>query len=76
MELWIRSQSKSKLEKVEYLDITKYGEGEYEIESNTTSLGTYETEERALEILDEIQSAMITLAINGDCVYIYEMPKE
>ena len=66
MELWIRSQSKHVLKKVEELFIsqnylTKY----YQIYSGFSGMviGTYETEERAKEILDEIQSKMKNLVI-------------
>ncbi len=97
MELWIRSQDKMKLVKVDYTEynysrttninsanidyhkiITFYGD-------NCITLGTYKTKERALEVLDEIQSLIET---NFECCYnkkvdayfdcndVYEMPEE
>ena len=57
MELWIRSQDKIKLVKVNYIYImesnghfTMYGET---IDSSPI-IGTYKSKERALEVLDEI----------------------
>ncbi len=66
MELWIRSQDKSSLMKVNKLTFginiddepTIYG---YERYDNYERLGTYKTKERALEVLDEIQKI-----INGE----------
>ena len=67
MELWIRSQDKKVLKKIndieiDYLDFEKYhyvkdieSKGEYSIRGNGETLGQYETEERALEVLNEIQ---------------------
>ena len=66
MELWIRSQDKSNLKKVNNIyveEITKdydswvgniYSQP-YVITSDEGNLGFYATKERALEILDEIQ---------------------
>ena len=65
MELWIRSQNKNKLCKAINLCIkthTAYGNyGSYEqiaIYNDNIVLGDY-TKERALEILDEIQKAIL-----------------
>ena len=58
MELWIRSQNKDKLFKINGVDITKMNDNSYEITGYTTYdiyLGKYKTIERALEVLDEIQ---------------------
>ena len=66
MELWIRSQDKSNLKKVNNIyveEITKdydswvgniYSQP-YVITSDEGNLGFYATKERALEVLDEIQ---------------------
>lgn len=61
MELWIRSQDKIKLVKVNYVYImesnnhfTIYGET---IDSSPI-IGTYKIKERALEVLDEIQKLL------------------
>jgi len=61
MELWIRSQDKTTLIKVTKLcfewnidnEPTIYG---YEKYDNYERLGVYKTKERALEVLDEIQT--------------------
>ncbi|MCI9434063.1 MAG: hypothetical protein HFI86_02140 [Bacilli bacterium] len=90
MNLWIRSQDKRALKKVDDLYINLLGclakEDElYWITDKNIKLGGYKTEKRALEVLDEIQSA---IEYKGDCYYkkeedalcniygVYEMPKE
>ena len=70
MELWIRSQDKENLIKVIDIKIKemenrtyKYGDigksKEFAIVSNNIILGYYETKARALEVLDEIQFAIL-----------------
>lgn len=56
MELWIRSQDRTTLIKPDRLDID-YSSGLYSIKSDGfgTLLANYKSEERALEVLDEIQ---------------------
>lgn len=99
MELWIRSQDKKDLINVsEYLSIeeTNFSEDiEYVknpnkrpffIECSNCILGFYATEERALEVLDEIQHKINLINLGHDFgspmidlnnpTYIYEMPKE
>ena len=58
MELWIRSQDKMKLIRIIDLGIFEEQEGYtiYYDDSIDNMLGTYATKERALEVLDEIQS--------------------
>ena len=58
MELWIRSQDRKKLIKVDEVKIETVKEGNTFIYSHATDLGTYETKERALEVLDEIQNML------------------
>ena len=61
MELWIRSQDKKTLKLADNLDIysIKDEEGiDFFIEESGTTLGCYKTEERALEVLDEIQTIL------------------
>ena len=64
MELWIRTQDKMRLVKPNRLaikgDSRTIGEGDYYIYESQNSLryGTYTTKERALEVLDEIQSLL------------------
>lgn len=61
MDLWIRSQSKEKLVKIENIYISdEIRDGRAIMGCNSAfinqDLGTYATKERALEVLDEIQS--------------------
>lgn len=63
MNLWIRSQDKRNLKKINteiYIkEGTLYAEGDvYFIVSSGTELGEYKTKERALEVLDEIQKKL------------------
>lgn len=62
MELWIRSQDKNSLMKVESLYSDIFQEEDfwkiYNV-SDDTVLGSYKTKKRALEVLDEIQSIII-----------------
>lgn len=91
MELWVRSQDKKRLMKVNGLHyvecgntyiINGYGTNEYD----NYDIGIYETKERALEVMDEIQEAQlgnyhyrcpsnVKVSNNGNMI-IYEMPKE
>lgn len=106
MELWIRSQDKEDLIKVDNLglayrekynfmdkigDIYNYCICQF-IDDYHVKLGTYKTKERALEILDEIQSKIEDLYALENCSLkknscierslvmhnfnIYQMPKE
>ena len=88
MDLWIRSQDKMKLVNNCNLYISNEIRNEYVIEDLSNKylkLGTYQTKERALEVLDEIQSHLNTmLSINiapPEYVktivnFVYEMPLE
>lgn len=88
MELWIRSQNRSQLTKITGLllldkEIRGFTNTEYFYE-----LGIYKTEERALEVLDEIQkllmpiaeykleSPALTIKYENIDKIVYEMPKE
>ena len=62
MELWIRSQNKGDLLKVEALGQTNGIIKGYFLTGNCI-LGKYETGERALEVLDEIQRILIPKGI-------------
>ena len=59
MELWIRSQDKECLMKVDRIDYD-YSDHTHRIMANgyETLIGLYETKERAIEILNEIQGLM------------------
>lgn len=61
MDLWIRSQDKSSLYKVTaiYIEKKEYGQKHHYIfTKNEDCLGMYKTEERALQVLDEIQGIL------------------
>jgi glutamate dehydrogenase/leucine dehydrogenase len=74
MELWIRSQNKGALIKVEMLGNTDGVIKSY-LGQNQTILGEYKSNKRAVEVLDEIQKVISTYNTeNGN--YIYEMPQE
>ena len=91
MELWVRSQDKRILQKVDniFLDANYENKRISTYDDNNTELGTYKTKERAIKILDELQDFMINYAcvkkINrlGEeidlipkPILIYNMPKE
>lgn len=92
MDLWVRSQNKYRLLKVESLQIIYNQEDNelpYYINSSYELLGSYKTKERALEILDDIEGAILKGAfakkINGlgeaidlipNNLFVYQMPKE
>ena len=88
MELWVRSQDRECLMKINRVDYD-LSNSEHRIMVNgyETLVGHYETKERALEVLDEIHQRLIdlqTLEITPDFYKVckrnldnvYEMPKE
>lgn len=86
MDLWIRSQDKMDLVKVRDVGINynyknqiianyapelyKNG-GEYYV-----LLGTYDSKERALEVLDKIQDLLQNVYIPNSNRIVYQMPEE
>ena len=86
MELWIRSQDRRNLIKTERLYVSGTNDEYYIGDSLIGHIGIYKTEERALEVLDEIQRLITDLqymsyAIPNDKFTgyrpnVYEMPKE
>lgn len=72
MELWIRTQKRDNLIKVDWLKMEEtpdgYGYKEYYIYyRNERLLGIYKSKERALEVLDEIQNIIkIKFALQFD----------
>lgn len=88
MELWIRSTAKTNLIKVRFLTIIEgkeiYDKKCWEYKGYTIAnifndkyeiLGTYNSKERALEVLNKIQKAISTYNTeNGN--YVYEMPPD
>ena len=87
MELWIRTQDKECLMKVDRIDYD-YSAHTHRIMANgyETLIGLYETKERALEVLDEIQNKIDLINLGHDFgspmidlknpTYIYQMPTE
>lgn len=81
MNLWIRSQDKLKLVKVNYVYVIENKINSFSIYGETIDsgpiIGTYKTKERALEVLDEIQKLLKTAELNDDInVIVYKMPKK
>lgn len=96
MDLWIRSQDRKVLTKVNDVEMDVYDFKRKVIKCNLGTclndshvLGTYESEERSLEVLDEIQNILKNnqygYKVNGlgekvdiipNQIYVYEMPKE
>lgn len=75
MELWVRSQDKTFLRKVNTIGIVE-GKDFWSIDENlTVSFGKYKTKERALEVLDEIQN-YILLPNTDNSAYVYKMPEK
>lgn len=82
MELWIRSQDRKKLIRV--IDIIR--NINTRLEYQDVELGIYNTQERAIQILDEIQSILCfkkleKIDMNGiinvdNNIAVFEMPKE
>lgn len=80
MDLWIRSQDKLKLLKIScfYVKHNHVNDDCDIIGDDEWILGSYLSEEKVIEVLDEIQDVMdhlldSDLSISG---YVYEMPKE
>lgn len=60
MELWIRSQDKTKLVKIISLEIERTTiKGNSKCDDYDVWLGHYKTKERALQVLDEIQRILM-----------------
>lgn len=91
MDLWIRSQDRRILQKLDniFLDANYENKRICSYDNDCkTELGTYKTKERALEVLDEISDLMIPTGldeneeytnercfINKNMMY-YQMPEE
>lgn len=68
MELWIRSQDKTILINVKNLLIDDKDNSIYTVETldigtHTANLGKYKSQERALEVLDEIRNSILALSL-------------
>lgn len=87
MDLWIRSQDRTFLRKVNTIGIVE-GRDFWSIDENlTVSFGKYKTKERALEVLNEIQDELIgsdfmpiekneEVVLTCGSAKIYEMPEK
>lgn len=77
MELWVRSQDKRILQKIDniFLDANYENKRICTFDGDiNVNLGEYKTKERALEVLDEIQTY-----INSDIYWnldVYQMPED
>ena len=82
--MWIRSRDRSRL--INTKDIYLLDNGIQimcVVGGNKTLIGSYKTNERALEVLDEIQETIIrtdsVITVSGDALEqntVYNMPKE
>lgn len=78
MDLWIRSQDKSSIYKTTgvYVEKKAYGQKHHYIfTKDEDCLGIYETEKRAMEVLDDIQNLLGTTS-NDVSQMVYNMPEE
>lgn len=74
MELYVRSQDKERLERFNSAQIssaTILGEEEYYILINSSVFGTYETKERVIEVISEIQKML-----NGNIMVLKNVDRE
>jgi hypothetical protein len=79
MELWIRSQDKNCLVNIKAVIMLNKEIRGYYNENPNWFLGKYDNEERALEVLNEIQNFIERKDIEGNRYYkneIYKMPEE
>lgn len=76
MNLWIRSQDRTFLRKVNTIGIVE-GRDFWSIDENLTiSFGKYKTKERALEVLDEIQDLLQNAYVGDSNRIVYQIPKD
>ena len=87
MELWIRTQNRENTVKIINGYGLKYNDKKTIIANYQPDftdrydryyelLGTYETKERALEVLDEIQDLLQNAYVGGSNRIVYQMPKD
>ena len=85
MNLWVRSQDKRILQKVDniFLDANYENKRISTYDGDNVELGTYKTKERALEVLDEIQNILYSglhatnnNQLAGTSTFVYQMPKD
>lgn len=80
MGLWIRSQDKRILQKVDNVYLNANYENKRICTNDSrdyeSDLGEYATKERALEVLNNIQYWLIQVNDNKQQVIVYEIPQE
>ena len=86
MELWIRSQDRKHLVHTDCLTVSGKNDEFYICDTFIGHIAKYKTEERALEVLDEIQKKLMLIDVDGNGIEyiiiknlasdVYEMPKE
>ena len=71
--MWVRTQDREGLYDVRYLEIF-----DLSIIGNETTLATYSTKERCLEVLDEIEAYINGwgIRVNGDVLKTFQMPQD
>lgn len=69
MNLWVRSQDKRILQKVDniFLDANYENKRISTYDGDNVELGTYETKERAIEVLNEIEKLIKPITIFQNC---------
>lgn len=72
MEVWVRSQDKNRFKKVDIFSYD-YEVNKHVVNCNGYAYGVYNSKERCLEIIDEIQSLFCDFERSS---IVYEMPKE
>ena len=77
MNLWVRSQDKRILQKVDniFLDANYENKRISTYDGDNTELGTYKTKERAIEVLDEIQDLLQNAYVGNANRIVYQMPE-
>lgn len=77
MNLWVRSQDKRILQKVDniFLDANYENKRISTYDGESIELGTYKTKERAIEVLDEIQDLLQNAYAGGSNRVVYQMPE-
>ena len=74
MDLWIRTQKRLDIFKVNNIQIMGCDICAYTADGNYT-LGEYDSNDRALEVLDEIEATLKIFSKSRE-IFVYEMPKE
>lgn len=78
MGIWVRSQDKRRLINANNLSVRHMSIYTYDIIGKEIYLGSYKTEERAIEILNDIQNILMNInpSAMGKSIVVYEMPQE